>query len=264
MLFGAWGIFYIIGGIIIYAFLAESLFRQPKGWSIFVYIIFEVLQIGFYIALIILSFGELFLPDEDNDSGPSTTPTIIKSSTTKATTTTKNSGSKLLEDIFSLPSDDADSDPSSTSDSSEAVNTFGWIMFIISLFLLLLLKTYFIRVFIRYYKFITYQERHSSELRAEYINGRGVHMGFPINPEFDNPIVNDPSYGYSIFPNTRLPELPTYHEAMSTSKHPIPPTAPSPTPGQSFSSHNHQDPPHNPEDPPNNSSSHGYQNSDVP
>ena len=47
MILEGYSIFYIIGGIIVYAFLAESLFRQPKTCSIIAYLIFEV---GFVVV----------------------------------------------------------------------------------------------------------------------------------------------------------------------------------------------------------------------
>ncbi|KAE9551686.1 hypothetical protein FO519_005091 [Halicephalobus sp. NKZ332] len=297
MFFGVMSIFYIIGGIVIYAFLTESLFRQPKVCSVTVYLIFELLQVGFYIAATIFLFAMLLFPDlrkssddgGDNDDSPYstassmtstaglTTTTSMTTSTTTLTTTstTPTAGSTTTEPITTLSPHifyqqgeilifkslgDSDTGGSSGSDPTsdeEQLTALSLILSIVAVMLLLLIKVYFIRVFTIYYRFLCYQERHSRELRAEYVNGRGVHLGFVVNPEFDNPIVNDPGYGYGIFPTTRLPEPPTYHEAMSTTKSlnptpeqpsvPTETTTPTPTrtPGQSFSSHNPEDPPHN-------------------
>uniref|UniRef100_A0AC34QZN2 Uncharacterized protein n=1 Tax=Panagrolaimus sp. JU765 TaxID=591449 RepID=A0AC34QZN2_9BILA len=200
-----------------------NLFRQPKLCGIMFYIIFEGLQIGFYIATIIYLLADMIFYNHDNGrghvSGDETelTPTPNGLSSTTSTTISSNLSSTTLTYIF-------------------------WIVIFL---LLLVIKLYFLRVFTHYYKFVAYQERHSNELRAEYVNGRSVNFGFHPRQEYDNPVVNDPGYGYGIiYPTTTpLPELPTYHEAMSTGKPPILDTTPTaPTPGQSFSSFNPEDP----------------------
>lgn len=47
MIFEALSVFFIVIGIVVYAFLSESLFRQPKLCGIMFYIIFEVKMMQF-------------------------------------------------------------------------------------------------------------------------------------------------------------------------------------------------------------------------
>uniref|UniRef100_A0A915DZH1 Uncharacterized protein n=1 Tax=Ditylenchus dipsaci TaxID=166011 RepID=A0A915DZH1_9BILA len=50
-LFGSLSIFFISIGVVIYSFLMRSLFTLPGKVYVLAYLVFEAIQIGFYVAL---------------------------------------------------------------------------------------------------------------------------------------------------------------------------------------------------------------------
>jgi hypothetical protein len=221
VIFEADAIFFIVFGIFIYAFLTESLFRIPRPCGVLLYLVFETLQIGFYIATMIFILVEMAFSSYDDDNLCSNT------STTKTTTTTTATTSSSIPTTTVTPTTTTTPLPATTKittfatttpDCIEPVTTAEAILEIVVFLLLMSIKIYFIKVFTQFYKFINYQEHHSNELRAQYVNGRGVNIRFP-DPAYDNPVVNDPAYGYNLYPHSApLPDLPSYHQAMTTTK----------------------------------------------
>uniref|UniRef100_A0A7E4WAJ6 MARVEL domain-containing protein n=1 Tax=Panagrellus redivivus TaxID=6233 RepID=A0A7E4WAJ6_PANRE len=192
MIYQIGSLFFIVGGIVVYAFLAESLFRVPRPCGVLAYLIFETLQIGFYIAAIMFSIIFVVMGSPTDEDG----------SDYESSTTTNQSNNTPSNDPFYQ--------------SGPAV-----IVVILGCVVLLVLKTYFVKIFTRYYRFVTYQTRHSNDLRAQYVHGRGVNLGFP-SAAYDPTVIHDPSYGYSFPAPTTLPTLPTYGQAMSPEKQPSP------------------------------------------
>ncbi|KAH7722526.1 hypothetical protein AAVH_09926 [Aphelenchoides avenae] len=192
VVFQAISIVYIIAGIVIYAFLMESLFRVPKKLAILAYLIFEALQVGFYIAMIVYTLIPLVF-----DMEPEVCNNPTKGEPKPTCSTPKDWRATLAECL-------------------------------VFLLLLAFAKTYFVKVFTKYYKYLMWQEQHANELRAQYVNGRGVHINvddhniFPPPPTWDE-ATRDPSYGYALnlgVNPTSLPTLPSYSEAMTTEKPP--------------------------------------------
>jgi hypothetical protein len=230
MVFEADAIFYIVFGIFIYAFLTESLFRSPRPCGILLYLVFETLQIGFYIATIIFILVDLtFSPYDYYDCTTTTTSmsTTPSTSTIHTTTLTSTTGASAATTTDLTAKTTPKPLSTTTYYCPEQYTTLEALMLLLVYSLLMAIKIYFIKIFTQYYKFISYQEQHSNDLRAQYVNGRGVNIRFPFPDRvYDNPVVNDPEYGYNLHPNTSpLPDLPSYHQAMSTQK----PSSPSPT-----------------------------------
>jgi len=191
-LFGSLSIFYITIGIVIYSFLMRSLFSMPEKIYVLAYLVFEALQIGFYIALILyimmpLVLGpsmELVCKDQFVDSKGNLIPRKCRSEDTRA----------VLAELL------------------------------LCVVLLASVKLYFTRVFTKYYKFVAWSEK-SRQQRAQYVNGRDVRINvshdiFPAPPPlWADPITREFAYGYSINNvNGVFPNLPTYNQAMSTQK----------------------------------------------
>lgn len=47
---------------------------------------------------------------------------------------------------------------------------------LVFLLLLAVAKSYFVKIFTKYYKYLMWQEQHANELRAQYVNGRYAHF----------------------------------------------------------------------------------------
>lgn len=196
-LFGSLSIFYITIGVVVYSFLMRALFGLPEKVNVLVYLIFEALQIGFYVAgilyiLIVMMLG----PSELVCTGPYNGP----NGEVEARSCWRAKSNDVLVSLFEL---------------------------LLCVMLLTSIKFYFTRVFTTYYKFIAWTEKNNFELRAQYLNGRDVRINvdrdiFPSPPPlplWPNSITRDISYGYAIS-NSGLvfPNLPTYNQAMSTEK----------------------------------------------
>ncbi|KAI1713598.1 hypothetical protein DdX_09118 [Ditylenchus destructor] len=195
-LFGSLSIFYITIGVVVYSFLMRALFGLPEKVNVLVYLIFEALQIGFYVAgilyiLIVLMLGpsELACTGYNGPNGE-----------VEAKSCWRVKSNDVLVSLFEL---------------------------LLCVMLLTSIKFYFTRVFTTYYKFLAWTEKNNLELRAQYLNGRDVRINIerdifpspPPLPLWPNSITRDISYGYGINnANMVFPNLPTYNQAVSTEK----------------------------------------------
>uniref|UniRef100_A0A914Z3S3 Uncharacterized protein n=1 Tax=Panagrolaimus superbus TaxID=310955 RepID=A0A914Z3S3_9BILA len=180
MIYEADAIFFIVFGIFIYAFLTESLFRIPRPCGVLLYLVFETLQIGFYIATMIFILVQMAFSSSyyDEDDLCSNTPSFSSAPTTTATTTTTTTTTTHLTVTGNGIKTEAKQFPLTTTthppnaDCITPITTTEAILDIIVFLLLMTIKIYFIKVFTQFYKYINYQEQHSNELRAQYVNGR--------------------------------------------------------------------------------------------
>ncbi|KAI6203346.1 hypothetical protein M3Y94_00545300 [Aphelenchoides besseyi] len=187
-LFGVFSVAYIAIGLLVYGFFIESLLRKPNKFALLGYITFESLQIAFYLSLAIYITIPLIYANSDNWTCP-------KHAKSTSPTTTEEPC------------------PSWAETRSALIEVLVFVCFLI------VLKAYFTRVILFLYKYYNWIEEHASDMRAQYVNGRGVQINVDDNI-FPTPFTSSQGLAY-------VQPVPTYDEATTMSK-PVPVYLPSP------------------------------------
>jgi len=239
---------YIGVGIFIYAYLMDTLFRTPRKYSVLAYLVFETLQIGFYIAFIIfliavLIFGKGYYYYDDYDypigdcssiaTSPITPPidtsntTIAVPQTTTAAPTESSTGTIPTVSQGSRQDYERDSSRPTTQGPDGCyyyvLDTAFVVELLIFILFLTLIKAYFATVFSRYYRYMAFAMHRANMLSTQYVNGRGVQIQmddhiFPAPPLYTNAVIQAPGYSYSLHQDnnsSEIPQLPTYTELPS-------------------------------------------------
>lgn len=199
MLFGALSIFYIVTGVIVYSLLMKCLFGLAEKMYVLFYLLFEAVQIGFHMALLLyVALPLLFftLPSQQCQ-----------------TVSYRENGTFIVREMCK---------PSTVAE--EYTELLLFILILVSV------KLYFARVFAHFYKYLVWNEKLAQHV-AQYVDSRGVQISalghFPPPPPsfWDNPVVTANGYGYDqqqqqqqiingAAEQPKLAELPSYAQAI--------------------------------------------------
>uniref|UniRef100_A0A914HVX8 Uncharacterized protein n=1 Tax=Globodera rostochiensis TaxID=31243 RepID=A0A914HVX8_GLORO len=182
VVFGSLSMFYIVVGVVVYSLLMKSLFGVVNKLSILFYLLFEAIQIGFYLALLLyIVFPLLFLQI-----------------------------------------------PRRNEICDEPQNHFeDYVELLLFVTLIASIKLHFARVFAHFFKYLTWNEQ-SLLHRAQYINGRGIHItmerqfpSLPPNFCWDTHTVKDDAFGRNTNTLAQLHPMelpPTYAQVIGASR----------------------------------------------
>uniref|UniRef100_A0A183C0X8 PIEZO domain-containing protein n=1 Tax=Globodera pallida TaxID=36090 RepID=A0A183C0X8_GLOPA len=197
VVFGSLSMFYIVVGVVVYSLLMKSLFGVVNKLSILFYLLFETIQIGFYLALLLyIVFPLLFfhIPRRNCYSAADI-----------------NNGTLRFSEICDEPQNHFE----------------DYVELLLFVTLIASIKLHFARVFAHFFKYLTWNEQ-SLLHRAQYINGRGIHItmerqfpSFPPNFDWDTHTVKDDAFGRNTNNLAQLHPMelpPTYAQVIGQQK----------------------------------------------